>query len=177
MNQFDDFTVDPETGEIVDAGVTRDPITEDLPRIARALRSIDKKIKENEEFIKIEIERIRAFSEATNESLYNQHRGLAAHAQQLMKAEDKDRLVYPGLGTFKWQKGRSKVMTKGWDEADYESHISIAMANPKLFKTKQVVLPDKREIKNALQGETSNEIRGLFSVFTPDDTFVFKGEV
>ena len=69
-------------------------------------------------------------------------------------------------------------MTKEWDETDYETQVSLAMAFPKLFKTKQTVLPDKKEIKGALTGDNRPiEILEKFSVFRPEPTFVFKGDV
>ena len=179
LETFDDFSIDPETGEILDGEDRRDAITTDLPRIARALSAIERKIEITERFKQEEIARLSTHCDHKTGMLDAQRLRLMATAEQLHGTSGQKRLDYPGLGAFSVHKGRAKLNSTDFDNASREVQEQAAMLEPDLIKSTTTLKPDKKAIKKLLEEHdfaTEAALIKLFQVVIGPDKFVFKRE-
>lgn len=164
--------VDLETGEILDPNIkTR---AEDLPRVARWIRRTDKEESRLRAYAKAEIARISECTDMAIEQLEKQKSFFLLRAEDLMRSTDDKKLSYPGLGTFKFGSTRESVNTELYDNSDDDAKAMLQEHYPTCFKTKTVVTPDKKAIKQAIENE--DDVAPGFSINEKRETFGFKAE-
>jgi len=178
MNQntqmVDDGLVDMETGEVVDPfGLGQKAVIEDLPRHARTLRVIESRMDMIKRYRMEETERIQAICDAKIAKFEETQRFFKGLASTLMRAASKERLDYPGLGTFKFGYSRESVNTDEYDNLPENEKNVFETANAGWFRTKITITPDKAKIKATLD---SREPVPCFSLNQKHETFTFKAE-
>lgn len=145
--QIEDEIIDPQTGEIISS----DPREDDLPRIARALKSINRKIDRAEEMRRQQIEQINADFDNYVQQRETTRDILLQKARLLVEQTEDQKYKVGGVGTFRFRKLPPKV-----DDTDYRevlTEIEIQHLHkdmPQYFVTKVAVSPDKKAIKEAL---------------------------
>lgn len=168
--------IDQETGEVLDVeDFTESQIkTLDLPRIARALRSIQGKIENISAYQDEEIDRIQALCIQKIDSLVRQYGTLLSQAEHLYQEIGGDKSIsYPGLGKFAIHKGREVVIDKQFIAMTEDERAYIQNENADLFVIRTVVRPDKKAIKEALKSD--RQVPG-FEIHRSGNMFKFKVE-
>lgn len=175
---IDDEYVDTLTGEIFDAVDNGKIVTQDLPKICRALRAIRYKQQVIADYLESEKERLTAFCSAESSPLVWQEERLMAIAESLLVASNERRLAYPGLGVVRFVAGRESVKTDGWDSLDERGRIELSTVNQGAFRIKTVIEPDKKAILQRLkEGDTTTApLSTAFRIETPPDKFEFREE-
>jgi hypothetical protein len=173
-----DELVDPETGEILDVPFAdpADKITvEDLPRVARSLRTLAQRMGEILEFRRAETERIAAHCDRKVERAQQSHDYLLGIARTLMASTEERRLEYPGLGVLKFGTTRESVNTEGYDALTPEEKEELHAEFPGLFRIKTTVSPDKKEIMATSKAGVLPTPG--FTTNPKQETFTFKAEL
>ena len=181
MNQntqmVDDGLVDLETGEVLDAlstALADKAVIEDLPRYARALRTIEARMAMIKKYQDEETERIQAICDAKLDKFADSKRILVSTAERLMKGSGSEKLDYPGLGVFRFGLSRESVNDDTWAENfDDDMKDIIQKQHPSLIDVRRILKPDKKAIKAELK--EGKEIPG-FSLNRKHETFTFKVE-
>lgn len=172
----DESLVDLETGEVVDALATAladKTVIEDLPRYARALRTIEARMDVVRKYRAEETERIQAICDQKTDKFEDTKRILTSTVKGLMESTGKERLDYPGLGTFKFGLSRESVNTDEYDDLPDDEKDIFQSTNCGWFHKKTTVTPDKKKIKATLD---SGEAVPGFSLNRRHETFAFKVE-
>lgn len=166
------YDVDEETGEIlVPEGA--DPKTETLPRLARAMVTLKRRIAMIEAYRKAEVERITASCDNRAAKLAEQLTYLEQTANGVFSVVGEKKLEYPGLGVFRLSKTRVSVDSSDFDSWGKDLRDRLAAADETLFRSKTVYSPDKDAIKKALLAGVS--IMG-FELKGGDERMVFVPE-
>lgn len=178
MNQnaqmVDEELVDMETGEVVDAfKLGQTTVIEDLPRYARALRALEARVEMVKKYRAEETERIQAICDQKVTKFEETKHFLTTIASGLMKEAGKERLEYPGLGTFRFGMSLVSVNTDEYDSFMPVEKESFQSANVGWFRTKTTIAPDKKKIKATL--DSGEPVQG-FSLNQKHETFGFKVE-
>lgn len=167
LNEF----VDIDTGEVCDPNLT--VVVEDLPRLARQLRAILKRMDMIEDYRDQETERIRAICNAKMVTLEASYSQLMAMSEGLMKEAGKERLEYPGLGVLRFGQTRESVNDDEFLILDDGTKDAMPKQYPSLFVIKTTSRPDKKAIMVELK--SGRDIPG-FRINKKRETFVFKAE-
>ncbi len=178
MNQnaemVDESLVDMETGEVVDAfELGKTTVIEDLPRYARALRALEARTEMVKKYRAEETERIQAICDAKITKFAETQHFLTSIASGLMKESGKDKLEYPGLGTFRFGMSKVSVNTDEYDALPDDKRDAFQSANVGWFRKKTTIDPDKKKIRATL--ESKEPVQG-FSLNKKHETFTFKVE-
>ncbi len=180
MNQntqmVDESLVDLETGEVLDAlstALADKTVIEDLPRYARALRTIEARMALVKKYRAEETERIQSICDAKIDKFEDSQRILTSTVKGLMEATGNLQLDYPGLGGFKFGLSRESVNTDEYDDLSLDEKDLFQSVNCGWFRTKTSVTPDKKKIKATLD---SGEAVPGFSLNRRHETFTFKVE-
>lgn len=163
----DQLLVDPETGEVL----ASDPSEADLPKLARAIRSHQRKIEKYGEFGRQQVEQITRSVERAVERERQTIEILHQKAKLIVSAMDGQKAVMPGIGRFRFRKMPVSVDDTAYQGLPEELQLSVRSAHEDLFKTKTTVTPDKKAIKAFLQ--TGADVTG-FALTSPEDVFEFK---
>jgi hypothetical protein len=174
----DDEYVDTLTGEIFEVADNAKIVVEDLPKVCRALRAIQRKQQVIADYLSYETERLTAFCSAKSTPLVQQEERLMQIAEGLLVTSGERRLAYPGLGVVRFVAGRESVKTEGWDALDERGKIEMSKVNQGAFRVKTVIEPDKKEIAKRLKdGSTSTvPLAAAFGIDVAPDHFDFKAE-
>jgi len=175
--------VDPITGEIIEI-VSDRATAETLPKIGRWILSTDRMVdhlnnpKDNctcrDCNLGREIRKLQDFALRRTEVLTRQKEGLLLLANQVLDTTGKEKIKYPGIGTFGYYKGRASVNSDDWDKLSGEQQLEIAEGCPSLFKLS--AKPVLRDIMKALDTEDPGTIGKLFSVNAAESKFQFRGD-
>lgn len=174
MENFNQQMIDQETGEVIDiAQFNEEQIkTLDLPRVARALKALEKKMENIGDYLREETDRITELCDAKMQPLNNQYSFLFSRARELYEAQSEKSLDYPGLGKFVTIKGREYVDDEVYQEMTDEQKQDLHTRRSEFFKVKTTVTPDKKAIKEELKERAV----GGFVIGTHEDKFQFKVE-
>ena len=167
LNEF----VDIETGELLDPSLS--VVVEDLPRLARQLRAIEKRAEIIVEYRDQEVARIRAICNRKLGVLGDSQSRLMAFAEGLMRGTGKERLEYPGLGVLRFGATRESVSDIEFLAFDEGARDAMPKQYPSLFVTKTITRPDKKAIMAELKN--GRDIPG-FKINQKRETFLFKAE-
>ncbi len=180
MNQnaqmVDESLVDLETGEVLDAlstALADKAVIEDMPRYARALRTIEARMDVIRKYRAEETERIQAICDQKTDKFEDSKRILTNTVEGLMKATGKEQLDYPGIGAFKFGLSRESVNTDKYDALPDDEKDIFQSTNCGWFRKKTYITPDKKKIKATL--DTGEAVPG-FSLNRRHETFTFKVE-
>lgn len=169
----DDLMVDTTTGELMAEDHTFN--YDDLPRIARVLRGIQKRQSDLVQYRDAEMERVEAITNHSIDKLAETVAYLEGKAQAMMETRGQRRAAYPSLGAFAFRKGAERVDTSAYDQMDDKQKRELQSFDPALFKKKTTVTPDKTIIKQCLKGGDI-EVSKAFVLVIADETFTFKAE-
>lgn len=169
---LDEF-VDLETGEILLTDDSAECITEDLPKITRSLRALERRMGVVDKFRQDELARIATHCNRKIETFQRSHDYLMGLAEWLMRKTGEKRLEYPGLGVLKFGTTRESVNDEDYEAMSPEDQQHMRALIPKLFRTKIIVSPDKKAIMAELKDNVP--VCGFF-INPKRETFGFKAE-
>lgn len=166
-----DFDLDGETVTIT-AGQIGD---KDLPVLARIIRRFEDEIEQIEQYKKAELERIRDTCLRKQESKQASITFLLNQAEQLIRARGERKYDMPGIGYFGLRKTVQSVLTADYDAMSADQQAECQKSYPDLFSVKTVIAPNKKTIKELLDGATTDT--GIpFQMSQQEEKLVFKGE-
>lgn len=176
----DGLLFDPNTGEVIgadDVVLTTSNAGEiratALPKLARALRSIQRQVDRLAEYQTAEVERIRSITQHRIDALTSQRDYILKVAESMFGTLGEKKIEYPGLGSFRRVKGRESVNSDEYDAMPDEMKKAVQSAWSNYFTTKTVVSPNKKDILVGLK--EGAPIEG-FIVNEAGEKFEFKGE-
>ena len=149
--------VDADTGEIIEPDPEMGTVnTEDLPRMARILRSLHAKKKHYEDYMRSEMERVAALSQQQIDKVDTQIDRIIQISSGMMKSAEMDKVHYPGLGKFRFGTTRVSVNDEAYQAMTEDEQAEIQNSLLDLFTVKTVttVKPDKKAIKPFLEAGT-----------------------
>jgi len=175
LERVEDFLFDPETGEVIEQD--RTIVIEDLPKMLRSLRAIERRKEMILDYLKTEVERLTHACNRKMEGLNNSREYLASRAEVLLSETGQRKLEYPGLGVVRYRKKPDTVSTEGWDEMDETTRAKYTDSHYSLFKITRIVKPIKAEIKKRLPDDNSVvALKDAFEIKTGETVFEFKPE-
>lgn len=181
--EYEDL-IDPETGEFYDPDFEvagGPPLTSDhLPKLARRIIHDTYRIKMIQQFKDDELARIR---ECCNARIFALEKQIDYCREQLAKPVvdgiSSRTMELPGLGKFKFRKGREYVEDEAYQEMTPEEQTRVQTQRPGCFKVKTTITPDKKEIKARLEdfkgGRSEADVEG-FEIKRHPEVFVFEPE-
>ena len=161
--------IDPETGEIT---ANKTIVTHDLPKIARIITALQRHRGIIEQYMKDEIERIAVTCTRKTDQYDKQIAFFIGISQAHMEEVGEKKLMYPGIGTFRWRKLPDKVNTDKFDELEDAEKRAFATTYPDFVRTK--VDPNRKEVMTRFKAGT--EVPNLFTVQPGGERFEFKEE-
>jgi len=182
----DGLVIDTSTGEVIgfaDGGATlrlTELKVEELPRILRAVRSLERRQEMIQKYARQESDRIMVACQSKMNKLGQQVSYLSSTAERMLSQIGERKMEYPGLGVVRWRKVPASVDTSKFDELDLPDKFSLGAPGNVLsdyLRTKTTITPDKAAIKKALKtDELRGAVESLFSLTEPGDKFEFKFE-
>ena len=192
MEQIENKMIDKLTGEILESDTAGSILVDDLPKVVRILRALEKKQEHTEQYIKNEVARLTDYCNNQTETILAERAKFEQIAERLLRGSGQKKLSYPGLGTVRIGTTRENVDTSGYDSMDTVGQKDIQEMYPELFRTTIRVAPDKKAIGTAIKGLNEELENGpplsessrtalvntdLFKLSPKQETFVFKAEV
>ena len=171
--------IDPKTGELYEYGDEPElGLTPDhLPKLARRIRHDMNRLKMIEKFQSDELSRIAECCDSRIAALQAQI-DYCTHtlAKSLVPNEG---VELPGLGKFKFRKGREYVDDEAYQKMTQEEQTHVQTHRPGCFKHKTTITPDKSIIKARLEdfkgGRSEADVEG-FEIKRHPEVFEFKPE-
>jgi len=173
--------IDPETGEFYDPDFevpSVSPLTPDhLPKLARRIIHDTNRLKMIKKFRDDEIVRIKECCLNRIRALYSQIDYCTnTLAKSLVSSSG---VELPGLGRFKFRKGREYVDDEAYQKMTPEEQTRVQTQQSGCFKHKTTITPDKTIIKARLEdfrgGRTEANVEG-FEIKCHPEIFEFKPE-
>ena len=170
--------IDELTGEIMELDESRHIAVEDLPKIVRVLRALEKKQNHIETYIKAEVQRLVETCNNDISKINEQQIRFEQIAESLLRQSGEKKLSYPGLGSVRFGMTRESVDTTGYDELSVDDQESFQHSHNALFQTTVKVTADKKVIKSkcALGDDFRWNDKTMFAIRPKQETFVFKSE-
>lgn len=172
--------IDPETGELRDdfAFGEEPPLTPDhLPKLARRIIHDMHRLEMIEKFQQDELSRISECCDRRIEALQAQIDYCTnTLAKPLVPSSG---VEFPGLGRFKFRKGREYVEDEAYQKMTPEGQKRVQAQRPGCFKHKVTITPDKTIIKTRLEdfagGRSEADVEG-FEIKRHPEVFKFEPE-
>lgn len=175
--------IDPETGEYDrDFEVAGDALLTpaDLSKLARRIIHDMNRVKVIERFKDDELARIRECCNHRIQALYSQIDYCTERlAKPVVDGIESRTVELPGLGRFRFRKGREYVDDEAYQKMTPEEQTRVQSQRPGCFKHKITITPDKPIIKARIEdfkaGHPGSDVEG-FEIKRHPEAFEFKPE-
>jgi hypothetical protein len=176
----DGASIDPETGEIV---LSQDGVaTDELPKVMRTMRAIQRRLEMLEEYQEQELDRIRAAVTDKTKPMIDHYTKLHAAAETLLRASGqvnpktgRPKVECPGIGTVRIDLTREHIDTTGWDAMTDEQKNDLSRKRMGAIDVVTKLQPNKKWIKTELTGG-DELLATAFKISEQVEVMVFKAD-